>query len=114
MKKNKRNRRKKMLFGTEERPRLVVFRSLRYVYGQIVDDANQKTILGTSNLTKNLEKDLKKAKTKVDASRLIGKHLAKLAKEKKISKVVFDRNGYEYHGRVKALAEGAREGGLEF
>lgn len=112
--KAKKMRRKKRMFGTSERPRLVVFRSLRYIYGQIVDDSQQKTILSVSNLTKEVKAELKDAKTKAEQSKIIGKILAEKAKEKNINKVIFDRNGYAYHGRVKALAEGAREGGLEF
>ncbi len=102
------------MFGTSERPRLVVFRSLKYIYGQIVDDQQQKTLLSVSNLSKEFREEIKKAKTKTEASKLVGKMLAKKALEKNIKRVVFDRNGYAYHGRVRALAEGAREGGLEF
>jgi len=105
---------KKRILGNSERPRLVVFRSLRYIYGQIVDDANEKTILGASNLTKEIDAKVKKAKNKTEASKIVGQLIAEKAKKKKITRVVFDRNGYAYHGRVKALAEGAREGGLEF
>ncbi len=111
---NRRLRRKKKVFGSSERPRLVVFRSLRYIYGQIVDDEQGKTITGASNLTKAIQDELKEAKTKTEQSKIVGQYLAKIAREKNITKVVFDRNGYAYHGRVKAFAEGAREGGLEF
>ncbi len=114
MKKKTYARRKKKIIGTAERPRLVVSRSLKYIYGQIINDYDQKTIVGASELSKDLKADLKSAKSKVEASKLVGIHLAKLAKQKKIENVVFDRNGYNYHGRVKALAEGAREGGLKF
>ncbi|MEJ2633774.1 MAG: 50S ribosomal protein L18 [Calditrichia bacterium] len=107
-------KRKKKVFGSSERPRLVVFKSQKYMYGQIVDDASQKTLLGASNLSKEIGAEIKKAKNKTEASKVVGKLIAKKAKEKKISRVVFDRNGYAYHGRIKALAEGAREGGLEF
>ena len=100
--------------GTTERPRLVVYRSLRYIYGQIVDDTRQRTLLGASSLSKEIREEVQKAKNRVEASRIVGKYLAKKALEKNITKVVFDRNGYKYHGRVKALAEGAREGGLQF
>lgn len=110
----KKSTRKTKIVGTSERPRLVVYRSLRYIYGQIVDDINEKTILSVSNINKDVKKDVNKAKSKVESSRLIGEFIAKKAKEKKIKKVVFDRNGYKYHGRVKALAEGARKGGLDF
>lgn len=107
-------RRKKRIMGTSQRPRLVVFRSLNYIYGQIVDDSIPKTLLGASNLSKEIAQDVKKAKSKTEASKIVGKYIAKKAKGQKISKIIFDRNGYEYHGRVKAMAEGAREGGLEF
>jgi large subunit ribosomal protein L18 len=110
----KKIRRKKKIFGSSERPRLVVFRSLKYIYGQIVDDEKGITIIGASNLSKELRDQLKDAKTKVEQSRIVGKFLAQKAVEKNIKKIVFDRNGYRYHGRVKAFAEGAREGGLEF
>lgn len=110
MRKNK----KKRILGNSERPRLVVFRSLRYIYGQIVDDSTEKTLLGASSLTKEINAKVKKAKNKTEASKIVGQLIAEKAKQKKITRVVFDRNGYAYHGRVKALAEGAREGGLEF
>jgi large subunit ribosomal protein L18 len=107
-------RRKTQIVGTAERPRLVVYRSLRYIYGQIVDDSKEKTILTASNLSKELKKDTSKAKSKIESSKMVGEFIAKKALEKKIKSVVFDRNGYKYHGRVKAFAEGAREGGLNF
>ncbi len=107
-------RRKKRLFGSSERPRLVTYRSLKYVYGQIVDDSQGKVILGVSNNSKAVRDEVKKAKNKTEAAFLVGKILAQEAKKKKVTKVVFDRNGYLYHGRVKSFAEGAREGGLEF
>jgi large subunit ribosomal protein L18 len=109
-----RNRKKQKFTGTSERPRLVVFRSLNNIYGQIVDDTKQKTLLGASTLSKEIRDDLKKTKSKTEKSEKVGELIAKKAKAKKVKKVVFDRNGYEYHGRVKALAEGARKGGLEF
>ncbi len=109
-----RKRRKKRIFGTSERPRLVVFRSLKNIYGQIVDDSQQKTLLGASSLSKEIQAEVEKAKSRVEVSRLVGRLIAEKAKQKNITKVVFDRNGYAYHGNVKALAEGAREGGLEF
>jgi large subunit ribosomal protein L18 len=94
--------------------RLVVFRSNKHIYAQIVDDENQKTITGCSSLSKAIAEDVAKSKGKLATAKLVGKHVAQLAKEKNITKVVFDRAGYLYHGRVKALAEGAREGGLQF
>ena len=107
-------KKKKRIFGDKERPRLVVFRSLNNIYGQIVDDSAQKTLLGASSKSKEIQGELKKSKGKIEKSKIVGNLIAKKAKAKKIKKVVFDRNGYTYHGRVKALAEGAREGGLEF
>ena len=108
------NRNKKRLVGTPEKPRLVVYRSLKYTYGQLVDDINHKVIAAYSNAGKKASADLKKAKTKVEAAKISGKLLAENALKKKVAKVIFDRNGYLYHGRVKAFAEGAREGGLQF
>ncbi|MBN2412596.1 50S ribosomal protein L18 [candidate division KSB1 bacterium] len=105
---------RKTVRGTAGRPRLVVFRSNKQIYAQIIDDDVQKTLLAASSLTKDIEANIKKAKTKIEKSKVVGKHLAELALKKKISTVVFDRAGYLYHGRVKALAEGAREGGLKF
>lgn len=107
-------RRKKKLFGSSERPRLVVYRSLKYVYGQIVDDSQRKVMLGLSDISKTARDEVKSAKNKTEAAFKVGKMLAEEAKKKKISKVVFDRNGYLYHGRVKSFADGAREGGLDF
>jgi len=92
-------------------PRLVVFRSLKNIEGQIVDDVKEITLIGISSLSKEVDK---KGKKKVEVSKVVGQQLAKKAKEKGIEKIVFDRNGYLYHGRVKAFAEGAREGGLKF
>jgi len=102
------------MHGTKERPRLVVFRSLKYIYGQLIDDDQNKVILSASNVGKKIPKNIKDAKTKVDASKEVGKALGTLAVKSKIKEVIFDRNGYLYHGRIKALADGAREGGLKF
>ncbi len=99
--------------GTAERPRLVVYRSLNNMEGQIVDDVRGVTLLGISTLSADVKAegaDLSKA----DLGRLAGKKLAEKAREQGITAVVFDRGGYLYHGRVKAFADGAREGGLEF
>lgn len=104
---------KKKLFGTPERPRLAVFRSTKHIYAQLIDDQAGQTILGVSTLTPTLRDDLAKA-DKMEAAKRVGVALAEAAKSKKIKRVVFDRSGYLYHGRVRALAEGAREGGLEF
>lgn len=108
------NRRKKRIYGTAERPRLVVFRSLKYIYGQIVDDSQKKVLMSMSNLNKDVASTIKKAKSKTDASFAIGEALAKKAVDNKIENIIFDRNGYVYHGRIKAFAEGARKGGLKF
>ncbi len=105
---------RKSVTGTPERPRLVVFRSNKQIYAQIIDDVTRQTLMNASSLSKELEEQLKKAKTKKDKAKIVGKFIAEQALEKKISQVVFDRAGYLYHGRVKALADGAREGGLKF
>lgn len=110
----KKKMRKTKISGTSERPRLVVYRSLKYIYGQIVDDSKEKMILSASNLSKDIKKDVSKAKSKIESSKMVGEYIAKIAKDKKIKKVVFDRNGYKYHGRIKAFAEGARQAGLDF
>lgn len=94
--------------GTADQPRLVVFRSLMHTYAQIVDDSTGKVITGTSDIK------LKSKAKKTEKAKEVGLAIAGLAKEKKVAKVVFDRNGYKYHGRVKAVADGAREGGLKF
>jgi len=103
---------KKRIKGTTERPRLAVFRSLKHIYVQLIDDISQRTLLTVSDLSKDIESDLK-GKKKTEIARIVGKLAAEKAKDLKIESV-FDRAGYIYHGRVKALAEGAREGGLKF
>ena len=105
---------RKKITGTAERPRIAVFKSLKQVYAQIIDDANGVTVMSASTLSKDIEVAVKDAKSKTEKSKIVGKHLAEKAVEKGISEVVFDRSGYRYHGRVQALAEGAREGGLKF
>jgi large subunit ribosomal protein L18 len=104
---------RKKVKGSTERPRLVVFRSLDNIYAQLIDDKSHKTICTVSTLTKEVKDELKEKATKINESKIVGKVIAKLAAKNNIKKVVFDRNGYLYHGRVKAVAEGAREGGLE-
>lgn len=104
---------RKKIYGTSERPRLTVYRSLDEIYGQIIDDTAGKTLVSVSSNSKDVKGELAAAKTKVERSALVGKMLAKKALEKNINAVVFDRNGYLYHGRVKALADGAREAGLK-
>lgn len=98
--------------GTADRPRLVVYRSLNNIEAQIVDDVRGITLMGISTLAADVRGSDSGSKT--ERGKLAGKLLAERAKEKGISKVVFDRGGYLYHGRVKAFADGAREGGLEF
>jgi large subunit ribosomal protein L18 len=105
---------KKKIFGSTERPRFSVYRSLNDIYGQIIDDVTGKTIVSLSTNSKEIKEEVAAVKTKVAQSTLVGKLLAKKAIEKNIGAVVFDRNGYLYHGRVKAFADGAREGGLKF
>ncbi|HEX8675440.1 MAG TPA: 50S ribosomal protein L18 [Longimicrobium sp.] len=99
--------------GTQQRPRLVVYRSLNNVEGQVVDDVAGRTLVGLSTLSSDLRAQ-RAEQTKTEQSRAAGRALAERAKEMGITQVVFDRGGYLYHGRVKAFAEGAREGGLEF
>ncbi len=108
IKRHKRVRAK--ISGTPERPRLCVFRSETNIYAQVIDDVNRVTLVSASSL----EKDFACEGTKSDAAKQVGVNVAERAKAKGIDTVVFDRGGYVYHGRVKALAEGAREGGLQF
>lgn len=103
---------RKKISGTVERPRLVVYRSNLHIYAQIVDDAAGSTLAATSTLT--LSKGGTALRPNLEGATRVGQEIAKLAKEKNVSSVVFDRNGYLYHGRIKAVAEGAREGGLQF
>ena len=104
---------RKNMFGTEERPRLSVFRSARHVYAQVVVDTAGHTLASASTLDAEVRAH-PKFESKVKAAGFVGKLVAQRAVEKGISKVVFDRNGFSYHGRVQAIAEGARKGGLEF
>lgn len=96
------------MFGTKERPRLSVFRSSQHIYAQLIDDDNAKVLAQASDVT------IKSKGNKVSHSLEVGKLIAKSALAKKIEKVVFDRGGNVYHGRIKAVADGAREGGLKF
>jgi large subunit ribosomal protein L18 len=112
---------RKRVEGTAERPRLAVFRSTRHIYAQVIDDLQQKTLAGTSDLALgaaaaagNDDKDNKDSKDKKVVAKKVGAAIAKKCLEKGIDKVVFDRAGFKYHGRVSALAEGAREAGLKF
>ena len=101
------------IFGTVGRPRLSVFRSLNHIYAQIIDDATGSTLASASSRSKELKKALKNG-CNVETAKKVGELLAKKAAENKISTVSFDRNGYLFHGRVKALADSAREAGLKF
>lgn len=103
---------KAKIVGKNDRFRLSVFRSNRYIFGQIIDDAGKKTIVAGSDKELNLPKEQKL--TKVEKAKLVGQLIAAKAKKEKIGKIVFDRGGNKFHGRVKALAQGAREGGLQF
>jgi large subunit ribosomal protein L18 len=105
---------RKKIAGTPQRPRLVVFRSLNNIYATLIDDQNNKTLLGVSTLNKEVKEIIKDSKTKIFKSKVVGQILGKKALEKNIKKIVFDRNGYLFHGRVRAVADGARESGLEF
>jgi large subunit ribosomal protein L18 len=102
---------RKSLFGSPERPRLSVFRSDKHIYAQLIDDHAGKTLVAASSLEKDVRaKKLKKS----EKAKLIGELMAERCKEKQIQTVVFDRNGFLYHGRIKAVADGAREKGLKF
>jgi large subunit ribosomal protein L18 len=118
IKKKRRLRRKmhirKQIFGTPEMPRLTVTKSLKHVYAQIIDDVNGQTLVSASTLQKDVKDLLKPESTKIEKSKLVGEAIARKALEKGIKKIAFDRNGYLYHGRIKALADAARKGGLEF
>ncbi len=104
---------RKTVHGTPEKPRLNVFRSLTDIYVQVIDDESGKTLAEASTIDKDLRSQMKK-KNKSEQANIVGKAIAERAKGTGITKVVFDRGGYKYIGRVKALADGAREGGLEF
>ena len=102
---------RRRLAGTAERPRLVVFRSLKHIYAQLVNDDLGVTLLGVSDVSEGIQAD---GAGKVVRGKAVGKLLAEKAKAAGVTRVVFDRAGYRYHGRVQAVADGAREGGLEF
>jgi large subunit ribosomal protein L18 len=105
---------RKKVLGTQVRPRLTIYRSLKHVYAQIVDDSKGLTIASASSLSKELREQAKSAKSELEVCKLVGIAAAKKALEKNVKEVLFDRNGYLYHGRIKAVADGAREGGLKF
>jgi large subunit ribosomal protein L18 len=104
---------RKRVFGTEHKPRLSVFRSAKHIYAQVVVDSTGSTILAASTLSPEIRIEIGDLK-KSDAAKKVGEWIGRKAAEKNIRRVVFDRNGFLYHGRVKALADGARESGLEF
>jgi large subunit ribosomal protein L18 len=104
---------RKKVSGTSERPRLSVFRSSKHIYAQVIDDVSGSTLAHASTLSKDLKGTLEED-NKVEAAKKVGALIAKICKSKQIDKVVFDRNGYMYHGRVSALAQAAREAGLDF
>lgn len=110
----RRKRVRKKVVGTSERPRLCVYKSLRHTYAHLVDDRAGRTLWAVSSLSPQVKSQIQKENDKSAISRKVGLFLANKAKELGISKVVFDRNKYPYHGRIKSLAEGAREGGLKF
>ena len=101
---------RKKISGTAERPRLTVFRSNKHIYAQLIDDLAGQTLVAFSSF----DKSVTGKKTQIEISKEVGKSLAERSKAKGIEQCVFDRNGYRFHGRVKALADGAREGGLVF
>lgn len=102
---------RKNVFGTAEKPRMSVFRSNKQIYVQVIDDIEGKTLFAASSRDNGIEE---KEVNKTEQAKLVGELIAERAKEGGIETVIFDRNGYLYHGRVKALADGAREGGLKF
>ena len=105
---------RKKISGSSEIPRLTIYRSLNQIYAQIIDDSTGNTLVSASSLSKEVADQIKSSKGKISKSKLVGNLVAKKALEKKIANVVFDRNGYRYHGRVQAIADGAREAGLKF
>ncbi len=100
--------------GTTDKPRLAVYRSLKHVYVQLIDDSTGRTLLSVSDISKELKGEFGEAKGQIEKGKRVGMMAARKALEKNVKKVVFDRGGYLYHGAVKAIADGAREGGLKF
>lgn len=111
--KRRHNRVRSKLSGTSERPRLNVFRSDKHIYAQVIDDDAGHTLAAASTIDTDLQSEVE-GKSKTDRAKLVGELVAKRAQDKGVKQVVFDRGGYKYHGRVKALADAAREAGLEF
>lgn len=118
LKKVRRQRRKyrirKKIVGTNDVPRLSVYRSLKHIYAQIIDDERGNTLVACSTMDKEVREAIKDGIRKVEQAKLVGKILAKRALEKGIKRIAFDRNGFLYHGRIRALADSARENGLVF
>jgi large subunit ribosomal protein L18 len=121
IKKNRRERRlrieekvRRRIRGTPDRPRLTVYRSLNHIYAQLIDDTTGRTLVSVSTLSKNVKEQINGMKGKVEKGKVVGRVAAMMALEKNIKEVVFDRGGFLYHGRVKAVAEGARGAGLKF
>lgn len=110
----RRERVRKQVRGTNARPRLCVFRSGKHIYAQIISDENGSTLAAVSTLSVTVSADVKKKSATIEAAKEVGSLMARVCQEKGISEVVFDRNGFLYHGRIRALAEGAREAGLKF
>ena len=104
---------RKKIYGTPNRPRLAIYRSLKQLHVQLIDDTTGKTLNGASTLSDEIKEQVDNAKSKVEKSKYVGELIAKKALDMGIDTVVFDRSGYTYHGRVKAVAEGARSGGLK-
>lgn len=105
---------RKRVIGTAEKPRLVIYRSLNNIYAQLVDDINKQVVVSASSLSPEIKEEIKTQKTKVNKSKTVGLLIAQKAISKNIKEVVFDRNGYLYHGRIKAVADEARKTGLIF
>ena len=118
LRKKRRQRRKihirKDVYGSDSLPRMTVFKSSRHIYVQVIDDVNGNTLIASSTLDKDVKSNLKPDMNKKQESALVGASIAKKAQDKDLKEIVFDRNGYRYHGRVKALADGARKAGLKF
>ncbi len=105
---------RKHIFGVESKPRLTVFKSNLHIYAQLIDDTQHKTLVSASSVDKEIRQQITAEMNKSKQGELVGEMLAKKALQANISEVQFDRNGYSYHGRIKAIAEGARKGGLKF
>lgn len=105
---------RKKISGTAQRPRISVFRSANQIYAQLIDDANGKTLVSASTKSEEILSEIKDAKGKIEKSKIVGKLLGKKAIDSGITEAVFDKSGYDFHGRIKALADGARESGVKF